>query len=412
MYTSRWFVWVISLAALCAADLGSAQPRSPTFPVIVVFDETAPFQQFRANYRADDRARAHPEAWQYLQRDVVGTVQALEARHGFRADQVYSAALQGFAARLTAGQIDALARDALVAGIEADGPMQVVQQALPWGIDRIDADQSTTNAGNGSGAIANVSAYIIDTGIDTTHPDLNVIAHVTFAGGPNTDCHGHGTHVAGTVAAKDNTREVVGVAPAAPLTGVKVLGCSGSGPTSRVIKGVDWVTAHAQKPAVANLSLGGSVSDALDTAVKTSAASGVFYAVAAGNSGVDACTSSPARAGSADGVMTTAATDANDQEAAWSNDGPCVDIWAPGLKILSTKKGGGTTTLSGTSMAAPHVAGTGALYLSSAAHATTCLDRLSACAALVEGQLKTNALEAGTTSKDGRAIMLIDAGMY
>jgi subtilisin family serine protease len=209
--------------------------------------------------------------------------------------------------------------------------------------------------------------------------------------------------VAGTVAAKDNTSDVVGVAPGAPLTGVKVLGCGGSGTTSGVIKGIDWVTANAKKPAIANMSLGGGASDSLDTAVKKSADSGVFYSIAAGNSGANACNYSPARAGTHNGVMTTAATDSSNKEASWSNFGSCVDIWAPGVSILSTRKGGGTTTMSGTSMAAPHVGGTGALYLSS----------VSASPADVENRLKLDAESSmGTKSKDGRTITLIDAGAY
>ncbi|MDP8943564.1 MAG: S8 family serine peptidase [Actinomycetota bacterium] len=270
-------------------------------------------------------------------------------------------------------------------------------QALPWGIDKIDADLSSTFAGNGAGAVSNVNAYVIDTGVDKTHADLTVVNHVNFAGGPNKDCHGHGTHVAGTVAAEDNTSDVVGVAPGAPLTGVKVLGCGGSGTTSGVIKGVDWVTGNAKKPAVANMSLGGGVSQALDDAVVRSAGSGVFYALAAGNDGADACDSSPARAGAGtdNGIATTAATDSGDNETSWSNYGSCVDIWAPGASILSTKKGGGTTTMSGTSMASPHVGGGGALYLSS---------HTGDSPSVVEAALRSAATTTTNASKDGRTI--------
>jgi serine protease len=273
--------------------------------------------------------------------------------------------------------------------------MQVVAQALPWGIAKIGGNLSSTIAGNGTGAVSNVNAYIIDTGI-AAHADLNRVRHVNFAGGINDDCHGHGTHVAGTVAAADNTINVVGVAPGAPLTGVKVLGCNGSGTTSGVIKGVDWVTANAVKPAVANMSLSGGASTALDNAVKASAASRVFYAIAAGNSGANACNASPARAGKTNGVMTVAATGSADTEASWSNYGSCVDIWAPGVSILSTRRGGGTTTMSGTSMASPHGAGAGALYLSASP---------SASAATVEAALKSEAQTPGTKSKDNRAIV-------
>jgi subtilisin family serine protease len=373
-----------------------AQRPAATFPVIVIFHEDAPFDSFAPGYRADARSAADPDAWGYLNRGVAGAVQALEARQGFRAEQVYSAALRGFSAQLTARQIADLEDDPSVAYIEPDGEMQIFAQILPWGIDKVAADLSSTQAGNGSGAITNVNVYIIDTGI-FTHADLNRFAHVNFAGGKNDDCHGHGTHVAGTVSARDNTSDVVGVAPGAKLTGVKVLGCNGSGSTSGVIKGVDWVTANAKEPAVANMSLGGSVSQALDDAVKRSAASGVFYALAAGNSGANACNSSPARtgAGTNNGIMTVAATDSTDREASWSNYGSCVDIWAPGVSILSTRRGGGTTTMSGTSMASPHVAGGGALYLST---------HTDASPSSVEAALKAAAMTATNKSKDGGTI--------
>jgi subtilisin family serine protease len=324
-------------------------------------------------------------------------------RYGAQKKLVYEHALKGYAAVIPKNRLDDVRDDTDVDYVERDGTMRIVAQTLPWGIDRIDADSSSTRAGNGSGSVNGVRVYVIDTGIDRNHTDLNVIGHVNFAGGKNKDCHGHGTHVAGTVAAKDNSQDVVGAAPGVQLIGVKVLGCSGSGSTSGVIKGVDWVTANANKPAVANMSLGGSRSTALDDAVKRSADSGVFYALAAGNEGDAACDHSPARAGTHDGVATTAATNKDNQETSWSNFGSCVDIWAPGASILSTRKGGGTTTMSGTSMAAPHVAGTGALYLSS---------HTGANADDVESALKSEATITGTNSKDGQAIKLVDAGSF
>jgi len=391
-------VAVGAVTALLPGATGTAQQRSGTFPVIVVFHNNAPFESFRGNFRADDRAAANPAAWDYLDRGVAGLVQAFEARQGFRADHVYSHALRGFAARLTARQIQDLENDPAVALVEPDGTMTAIAQTLPWGVDKIDADISSALAGNGSGAVTGVNSYIIDSGIDTAHADLNVAGHVNFASGPNRDCNGHGTHVAGTVAAIDNAQDVVGVAPGAPQTGVKVLGCGGTGSTSGVIKGVDWVTANARKPAVANMSLGGGVSAALDAAVQNSANSGVFYVLAAGNDGANACNSSPARAGAGtnNGVMTVAATDSADGETSWSNYGSCVDIWAPGLSILSTRKGGGTTTMSGTSMASPHGAGGGALYLSNDPLATP---------AFVESRVKASATTTGNKSKDGRTIL-------
>jgi subtilisin family serine protease len=213
---------------------------------------------------------------------------------------------------------------------------------------------------------------------------------------------------------------VVGVAPGAPLTGVKVLDCNGSGFTSEVIKGVDWVTANAIKPAIANMSLSGDANQTLDSAVMKSADSGVFYSLAAGNFGTNACNYSPGRAGTHDGVMTTAATDSKDLEASFSNYGQCVDIWAPGVNVLSTWLGGGTNTLSGTSMAAPHVGGSAALYLSS---------NPTSSAAAVEAVLKSNAVlvpgsttctgkgknrqcTGGGTSKDGRVIQIVNDRLY
>jgi aqualysin 1 len=325
-------------------------------------------------------------------------------RYGASVESVYGHALKGYSARIPDDKLDGVRRDSRVAYVERDGTVDATAQTLPWGIDKADADLSSTQAGNGSGAVSNVHAYVIDTGIDVSHPDLNVAGgNVNFAGGKNSDCNGHGTHVAGTIAARDNSADVVGMAPGAPLTGVKVLGCSGSGSTSGVIRGIDWVTAHAAKPAVANMSLGGSASQALDDAVRNSAATGVVYAIAAGNSGANACTQSPARAGTTNGVITVAATDTSDSEASWSNYGSCVDIWAPGVSILSTRKGGGTTTMSGTSMASPHVAGGSALYLSS---------HTGSSQSQVEAALESAATTTSRQSKDGRTITRLNVAGF
>ena len=308
---------------------------------------------------------------------------------------VYTSALSGYAARIPQANMARVAADPRVDYVELDGVATANAQTLPWGIDKVDVDASSTKAGDGTGAVSNVNVYVIDSGVDQGHPDLNVVNHVNFAGGPNKDCNGHGTHVAGTIAARDDSSYVVGIAPGAPTTGVKVLGCSGSGSWSGVIAGIDWVTANAVKPAVANMSLGGGYNKSINDAVINSANSGVFFAVAAGNDGVDACTKSPASAGTHSGVLTVAATDSADREASWSNYGSCVDIWAPGVSILSTRNGGGTTTMSGTSMASPHAAGGGALYLSSST---------SASPGSVETALKGAAVTTGTKSKDGRSI--------
>jgi aqualysin 1 len=353
-----------------------AQPQTPTQKIpdryIVVFEDSVQNPAAVANEHARE--------------------------NGLQVRFVYTDAIEGYAAVFPNAQaLQRVEDDPRVAFVEQDQEVRAVAQTVPWGIDKIDADVSSTTAGNGSGAVSGVNAYVIDTGI-YNHTDLYVKNHVNFAGGKNTDCNGHGTHVAGTVGAKDNASAVVGVAPGAPLTGVKVLGCSGSGSTSGVIKGVDWVTANAAEPAVANMSLGGGASKALDDAVRSSATSGVFYSIAAGNNSANACNYSPARAGAGtnNGIVTTAATNSGDKEASWSNYGSCVDIWAPGVSIVSTKKGGGTTTMSGTSMAAPHVAGGGALYLS--------MPRANMDPSSVESALKSAATPTANTSKDGTTI--------
>jgi len=280
---------------------------------------------------------------------------------------VYAHALKGFSDLIPDGRLGAVRADERVELVEPDKTYHATTQTLPWGIDKIDADASSSRAGNGSGAVTNVNAYVIDSGI-YAHADLHVVKNLNFTGdGKPTDCYGHATYLAGIIAAKDNTKAVVGVTPDAPLTGVKVLGCDGSGTLSNILNGVDWVTASANKPAIANTSLSGPASQTLDDAVNKAASSGVFYSVAAGNDGAKACDYSPARAGAGtnNGIATTAATDKYDREPSWSNYGSCVDVWAPGVGILSTRKGGGTGKMTGTSQAAAHVGGGAALYLSS-----------------------------------------------
>ena len=332
-------------------------------------------------------------------------------RHGAEVLNTYEYALKGYAARLPEQQLNRLRNDSRVKYIEQDQEASISAQTTPWGIPRIAADGSQTGSTtkiDGSDTSRNVTAYILDTGLDTGHSDLNARMGVNYAGGPNTDCNGHGTHVAGTVAAKDNDQAVVGVASGVQLVGVKVLSCSGSGSYSGIIDGIDWVTADAKgKQAIANMSLGGSKSQAVNDAVINSAKSGVFYAVAAGNDGVDACTKSPASAGTHNGVMTVGATDKTNNDPSWSNFGSCVDIWAPGASILSTKKGGGTTTMSGTSMASPHVAGTGALYLSKSPSTDP-----STAARTVEEEIKYRVKSYGTTSNNKAPITVDYAGTY
>jgi subtilisin family serine protease len=404
----RYGRWSLLAVAACAAALtlpSVVHSQRKPFKVKVIVVLTAVDESLAASAVTDERALASPTQWRYLQPSVVAATQRFERAHGFRATHVFSHALLGFAAELTAEQISALEADPGVAYIEAEQTYTVNAQTLPWGINRVDADISSTLAGNGSGAVSGVNVYVVDTGVGT-HRDINLVAHMNFTGdGRNTDCHGHGTHVAGTIAARDDTNDVVGVAPGAPVTGLKVLGCSGSGTTANIIKALDWITANGSKPGVVNMSLGGGVSTAMDSAVQRSAAAGFVYALAAGNSGANACNTSPARAGAGtnNGIITTAATSSTNREASWSNCGSCVDIWAPGVSILSTRLGGGTTTMSGTSMASPHVAGVAALFRSGNAGATP---------SAVEADLKAEALTFGTTSKDGRTIQIANARNY
>ncbi|MFJ8685116.1 S8 family peptidase [Micromonospora wenchangensis] len=289
---------------------------------------------------------------------------SLTKRYGGSVADVYSAALTGFSAKMSAGQARRLAADPSVAYVEQDRVMtaQATQTNPPsWGLDRIDQRNRPLNSSyTYPNTATNVRAYIIDTGIRTTHTDFGGRATwgTNTVDSNNTDCNGHGTHVAGTVGGTK-----YGVAKGVRLIAVKVLNCAGSGSTTGVISGVNWVTANAVKPAVANMSLGGGVSTTLDNAVANSISSGITYALAAGNSSANACNSSPSRVASA---ITVGATTSTDARASYSNYGTCVDLFAPGSSITSSwnTNDSATNSISGTSMASPHVAGAAALVLS------------------------------------------------
>ena len=294
----------------------------------------------------------------------------VQTRGGARVTQVFGRAVNGFVAELTDVAVNQMRLDPDVAFIEQDQIFRAIgtQSNPPWGLDRLDQRSLPLNSSysydvNGAG----VHAYIIDTGIRSTHSDFAgrvAGGYDAVDGGTPDDCNGHGTHVAGTVGGSS-----YGVAKGVTLHGVRVLDCGGSGYTSGVIAGIDWVTANHVKPAVANMSLGGGASSALDLAVRNSVAAGVTYAVAAGNENTDACNSSPAREASA---ITVGATSSSDQRASFSNYGACLDVFAPGVGVLSSWHTGdsATASLSGTSMASPHTAGVAALFLARSPNAS------------------------------------------
>jgi len=327
---------------------------------------------------------------------------AMAVEYGGRAPFVYERALPGFSFEGSAGSAARLARDPKVRTVVPDRRVHTTAQALqsvPTGISRIAGPLSGTVSGDGSGRV-DADIAIIDTGIDTKHPDLNVAGGVNCSTGTSfEDGNGHGTHVAGTAAALDDGAGVVGVAPGARLWAVRVLDETGNGSWSSVICGVDWVTAHAAEIEVANMSLAGPgdsgncTDGGLRQAICRSVEAGVTYTVAAGNSAADVSGQVPASfpevitvsaLADFDGLpgglgKATCRTDQDDTLAAFSNYGTGVDLIAPGVCINSTWKGGGYNTISGTSMASPHVAGAAALYLS---------DHPGATPAVVAGALK------------------------
>ena len=350
-------------------------------------------------------------------------------RYEARVDHVYRSAVRGYSAHMSDRAAARVAQDPRVASVERDRVVSIDAQTVPTGIDRIDGEVSSTLAGNGTGAV-DVDVAVIDTGI-SAHPDLNVVGGVNCSTGVSyADGNGHGSHVAGTIGAKDDGVGVVGVAPGARLWAIRVLNNQGSGTRSGIICGIDWVTARASTIEVANMSLGGSGtdtavdsncrgSDSYHNAICRSVKSGITYAVAAGNDSDNAANHVPAAydevitvSALADfngkpggGAAATCRSDVDDTFADFSNYGPDVDIIAPGVCIYSTWKGGGYNTISGTSMATPHVTGAAALYKSTHPTATP-------------AQVKAALLAAGTadwnsaTDRDAVHEPLLNVGTF
>ncbi|WP_432585077.1 S8 family peptidase [Streptomyces sp. HD1123-B1] len=301
-------------------------------------------------------------------RSVADEGARLARAHGGTVRHTYGTALKGYAAAMTSGQAGRVAADAQVAYVQQDTEVQgsAVQSDPPsWGLDRVDQRALPLDRSYGYATTADrVTAYVVDTGVRTSHTQFGGRASVGVDeigdGHDGQDCAGHGTHVAGTIGGKD-----YGVAKSVKLVSVRVLKCDGKGSSSSIIAAADWITAHAAKPAVVNMSINGTRNSAEDSAIKKSIASGITWVVSSGNKNTDACDNSPGDIGPA---LVVNNSTADDKRRSDSNYGACTDLFAPGSGIASAWNTGDTDThtLGGTSMAAPHVTGAAALYL--AAH--------------------------------------------
>lgn len=356
------------LAGLYAAafSAGASELRSVDDAIpgqyIVVLNETAPVDPFGA--RAG-RSAVEPV-------DVARAAVDMALAYDLNVELIYESALRGFMVTAAAEDIERLIKDPRVAYVEQDGMsylQNTTQTNAPWGLDRIDQRNRPLNGQYVYSVTAsNVRVYVIDSGVLASHTQFGgrVLAGVTAIndGRGSSDCNGHGTHVAGTVAGS-----TFGVAKQARIVPVRVFGCTGGSANSTIIAGIDWVAANRVLPAVANLSLGGPASTAIDNATVNLINRGVTVVVAAGNENQNACNVSPARVSNA---ITVGATTSTDARASFSNFGSCVNIFAPGQAITSAwhTSNTATNTINGTSMAAPHVAGVAALWLTNNPGAT------------------------------------------
>lgn len=354
--------------------LGSRLRVLVTTAVVVTATATVAATAPAATAATGDVVRAvEPVAGEYIvvlsEGKAAVDAPSMARRYGGAVLHTWTAALNGFAVRLTAASAARLAGDPRVESVQENGLVRTAQEQLnpPWGLDRIDQRYVPLDSRYRYDTMeSTVRAYILDTGIRTTHQEFGgraTLGYDAIGDGDNgQDCVGHGTHVAGTVGGA-----TYGVAKAVRLVSVRIFPCIGPGTVVQLISGVDWVTANAMRPAVANISIGAASNGALDLAVRNSIASGITYVVSAGNDNQDACNQSPARVAEA---ITVGATDATDIRATFpngrrSNYGGCLDLFAPGVGITSAWRtsDAAIATLSGTSMASPHAAGVAARYL-------------------------------------------------
>jgi serine protease len=333
----------------------------------------------------------------FRQQAVQNASNDLAGMHNAKVKQRYHAAISGFVADMSRADMKKLAADSRVDFVEQDQVMHInaTQNGATWGLDRVDQaslplNSQYTYTSTGAG----VTAYIVDTGILSSHSDFGGRVSGGYTaindGNGTGDCNGHGTHVAGTVGGT-----TYGLAKSVSLVPVRVLDCQGSGTNSGVIAGVDWVAQNASFPAVANMSLGGGDSTALDNSVNNAINAGISFVVAAGNSNSNACSGSPNKVPAA---LTIASSTSSDSRSSFSSWGSCIDLFAPGSSITSTWNNGGTNTISGTSMASPHVAGAVALYLQS---------NTSATPSQVSSAITSNAVSGKISSANGSPNLLL-----